>query len=294
MYPSFLRLPSGRIALLLIGLHALPAFAGSNQFCGGPAKGGDPSDLENVVGDQTLEYAAQQPASMLTCARGYLVEKCGDHATANRVFDKCIAAGFVGAMIWKALLLEEGDGVERDPVAATRLMQRAANSDDPAYGPIGMLHYATELHQGKGVARDEAEARRWFERAAAAGNEEARTFLRTGYHTGARGFDTLGAGQPTAEALAPGVTGDNASLSPPPPWTPNTPTASAGAPKQPSGVASHARAALARLMPLRPLSAEAPIPSPPAPATAAPAPVAEARPESLEQPPAGLHLLPVT
>lgn len=201
--PSFPWPPNSRIALLLITLLALPAFAGSNPFCGGPAKGGEPSDLENVVGDQTLEYAARQPASMLTCAQGYLLEKCGDHETAGKVFDKCIAAGFVGAMIWKALLLEEGDGVEQDLTAATRLMQRAANSNDPAYGPIGMLHYATALHQGKGVARDEVEARRWFERAAAAGNEEARDFLRTGYHTGSRGFDTLGAGRPSAAAMAP-------------------------------------------------------------------------------------------
>ena len=45
--------PSVRLAgtLLVLGLLAGPAAANSNMFCGGAAKGGDPSDLANVVGD---------------------------------------------------------------------------------------------------------------------------------------------------------------------------------------------------------------------------------------------------
>ena len=197
--------------LLLVCSMATQA-AGSGMFCGGAATPGDPSDLANVVGDQTLEYAAQQPASVVTCAKGYLLAKCGDFETANKVFDKCIAAGYPGAMIWKALLLEDGSGVQPDLAEAARLMHRAATSGDPAYGPIGKLHYATLLHQGKGVPRDEAAARQWFEAAAAEGSEEARDFLRTGYHTGDRDQSTLGAGKPPPGALVRGVTGDNASL----------------------------------------------------------------------------------
>lgn len=197
--------------LLLLAATAGPVLAGSNLFCGGAATPGDPSDLAHVVGDQTLEYAAQQPASLVTCAKGYLLVKCGDFETANQVFDKCIAAGYVGSMIWKALMLEDGSGVKPDLAEAARLMQRAATSGDPAYGPLGKLHYATMLHLGKGVPRDEAAARQWFEAAAAEGSEEARNFLRTGYHTGDRGQSTLGAGTPPPGALVPGLTGDNAS-----------------------------------------------------------------------------------
>lgn len=198
--------------LLALGLLAGPAAANSNMFCGGPAKGGDPNDLANVVGDQTLEYAVQQPASLVTCAKGYLLVKCGDFETANKVFDKCIAAGYVGSMIWKALMLEDGTGVKPDLAEAARLMQRAATSGDPAYGPIGKLHYATALHLGKGVPRDEVAARQWFESAAADGNEEAKEFLRTGYHTGDRDQSTLGAGKPPPSALVHGLTGENASI----------------------------------------------------------------------------------
>lgn len=206
--------PTARLPHLLLALSlcAGPAAANSNIFCGGAAKGGDPSDLANVVGDQTLEYAVQQPASLVTCAKGYLLVKCGDFETANKVFDKCIAAGYVGSMIWKALMLEDGTGTERDLTEAARLMQKAATSGDPAYGPIGKLHYATALHLGKGVPRDEAAARQWFESAAADGNEEAREFLRTGYHTGDRDQSTLGAGKPPPGALVRGLTGENASI----------------------------------------------------------------------------------
>jgi len=193
------------------------ASAAGNRFCGGAASPGDPSDLANVVGDQTLEYAVAQPANIVTCAKGYLLEKCGDHESAHRVFDKCIAAGYAGAMIWKALLLEEGAGVAQDSVKAAELLHRAALSDDPGYSRIGKMHYATALQLGRGVPKDEAEARKWFQAAAADGSEEAAEFLRTGYHTGHRELNALGAGIPTAAALAGAPTGDNASLPRPAP-----------------------------------------------------------------------------
>lgn len=210
--PTVHRWPLLAGVLLLLGGTAV---AGPNSFCGGAAAQGDPTDLANVVGDQTLEYAAQQPAGIVTCAKGYLLAKCGDYETANKVFDKCIAAGYAGAMIWKALLLEEGAGVAPDLAEAARLVHRAATSGDPAYGPLGKMHYATMLHVGKGVPRDEAAARRWFEAAAAEGSEEAREFLRTGYHTGERDLTTLGAGTPPPSALVRGLTGDNASVAAP-------------------------------------------------------------------------------
>lgn len=197
--------------LMISSTMATQATAG-NPFCGGAATPGDPSDLANVVGDQTLEYAIQQPANIVTCAKGYLLEKCGDHENAHKVFDKCIAAGYAGAMIWKALLLEDGAGIKPDLTQAAELMHRAATSGDPAYSPIGKMHYATMLHQGKGVPRDEAAARQWFEAAAAEGSEEARDFLRTGYHTGERDQKAMGAGTPPPGALVRGLTGDNASI----------------------------------------------------------------------------------
>lgn len=198
----------GLVLGLALGLAAPSASA--DMFCGEPStKNSDPSDLSSGISDQSLEYMAQQPASMLVCSKGYLFEKCGDHDTANKIFDKCIAAGYAGAMIWKARMLEEGNGGgPPDFAKSAELLRRAAVSGDPAYGPIAKMHYATSLQLGRGVDKDEAEARRWFEQAAAEGSAEAREFLQTGYHTGSRDYSTLGAGTPTAAALAKSLPAD--------------------------------------------------------------------------------------
>lgn len=178
------------------------SFAGVS-FCGGTVTPGDPTDMENQVGDMTLQAAVEQPASITTCSKGYLLAKCGDHESANKIFDKCIAAGYVGAMIWKALQFENGNGVPLDLKAAADLLRRAAMSNDAAYGPIGRMHYATVLQEGRGVDRNPEEAMALFRRAAAEGSAEAAEFLRSGYHTGARDGHGMGAGTPTAAALAP-------------------------------------------------------------------------------------------
>jgi hypothetical protein len=205
--------------VLSVALGLAAPSASANMFCGAPstANNDNPSDLANAASDQSLEYLSQQPASILVCSKGYMAEKCGDHDTANRIFDKCIAAGYAGAMIWKARLLEEGNGGgPPDFAKSAELLHRAAVSGDPAYGPIAKMHYATALQLGRGVDKDEAAARRWFEEAAAEGSPEAREFLQTGYHTGSRDYSTLGAGTPTAAALAkslPPDAGDGAATS---------------------------------------------------------------------------------
>ncbi len=202
--------------------------AANNLFCGGPVpQTGEPTDLAHVVGDQTLEYMADQPASVMVCSKGYLFEKCGDHATAMRIFDRCIEAGYIGAMIWKALMLQDGALGAPDLPGAAALMRRAAEAGDSPYATLGKLHYASALQEGKGVARDVGAARQWFEAAAADGNPDAIEFLRTGYHVGdrdgmARG---VGAAPPAVAAAAPlpGVLFDEAApagVAPPSPPRP--------------------------------------------------------------------------
>lgn len=188
-------------AVVGLGLCAAGAEAAEpHRFCGGERQAMLPADLENVAGDLTLEYIAQQPASMLFCSYGYWAEKCGDHETANAIYDRCIAAGYAGAMIWKALLYEDGKGVPHDPARATALLRQAATSGDSGYATLGKLHYASALHLGKGVERNEAEARKWFQAAADEGNPEAQDFLRTGHHTGERDERGNGVG-PIAQPL---------------------------------------------------------------------------------------------
>jgi len=159
-------------------------------------------EVPQAVSDLSLEYMARQPASMTMCSYGYWAEKAGDHATASRIFDRCIDAGYAGAMIWKALMYEDGSGVAQDSAKAAALLRRAAESGDASYATLGKLHYATALHLGKGVARDEAEALKWFREAAAEGDRDAQEFLRTGHHTADRDRQGRGVG-----AQAPRVHG---------------------------------------------------------------------------------------
>jgi TPR repeat protein len=176
-----------RAAAALV-LAALGAAAQAAGHCGG-ASPADPAASDpraREVSTLSLAYWVEQPAGMVTCSYGYFAAKCGDFASAHRIFDKCIAKDYAGAMIWKGLLLEDGSGVPRDPAAAAALYRQAAQSADQGYAALGSLHYATALYAGNGVERDEAEARKWFERSAALGSEDARTFLRTGHHTGSR------------------------------------------------------------------------------------------------------------
>ncbi len=182
---------------LSLSLASVAGAGESQNFCGAASQFTVPSDLANVEGDLSLEHIVKAPASMTVCAYGYWAEKCGDHVTANLIFDKCIAAGYVGAMIWKGLLYEDGNGVAQDSSKAVALFQRAAQSGNSDYATLGKLHYATALHLGKGIARDEAEARKWFQAAADEGDPDAETFLRTGHHTGARDVNGAGIGVST-------------------------------------------------------------------------------------------------
>lgn len=181
--------PLHRAALAFLLSSGLLASAHAAGHCGGTSPAdpaaGDP--LQREVSTLSMEYWVDQPAGLVTCSYGYWAAKCGDFEAAHKIFDKCIAKGYGGAMIWKGLLLEDGSGVPRDPAAAAALYKRAAEgSGDEDYAALGSLHYASALHEGNGVPRDEAEARKWFERAAALGSEDARTFLKTGHHTGSR------------------------------------------------------------------------------------------------------------
>ncbi|MBS0356465.1 MAG: sel1 repeat family protein [Proteobacteria bacterium] len=240
-------------AAMLALFFTTSAVAADNRFCGGPVpQTGEPTDLAHVVGDQTLEYIVDQPASLMVCSKGYLLEKCGDHDNARKVFDKCIAAGYIGAMIWKALMLQDGaGGVRPDLPAAAELMHRAALAGDSPYATLGKLHYASALQEGRGVPKDEVEARKWFEAAARDGNPDAIEFLRTGYHVGDRDGQARGTGTPP----------------PPVPVGPTPPLPGelfeAAQPKAPPRPAQEVRGASARR-----LLDDAPPVSPPPPATA--------------------------
>lgn len=189
------------LSISSVVLFSLPSMASAqnNNFCGGAAHPTVPSDLANVKGDMTIEATADQPANIVTCSKGYMAAKCGDFDTANKIFDKCIAAGYVGAMIWKALMYEDGTGVPQDSAKATQLMREASLKGNDGYATIAKVHYASALLEGKGIEKNEKEAMKWFQTAAAEGDSDAKEFLETGHHTADRDQRGVGVGTPTEQ-----------------------------------------------------------------------------------------------
>lgn len=187
-----------RLLCSCLFLFAAPhAVLGQGIYCGGAVQQTVPSDLANVVGELSIEYqATRADGHELRCGYGYAAEKCGDHATALKIYDHCIAKGHAGAMIWKAMMYESGSGIAIDAVRAAELFRRAGEAGTSGYSTLGKLHYASALWLGQGVARDEQEALRWFRAAAAEGDRDAQLFLSTGYHTAWRNVTGQGVGTP--------------------------------------------------------------------------------------------------
>lgn len=162
-------------ALACIGQAALGA--DENQYCGGPRRPASPSDLANVVGELTIQAQVERGEHMLRCGYGYAAAKCGDHATAVRIFESCVERGHAGAMIWLGALYENGNGVERSLERAAELYRRAALSGHRGYATLGKLHWGTALYAGAGVPRDREEGLKWMRRAADDGDRDAIEFL---------------------------------------------------------------------------------------------------------------------
>lgn len=180
--------------MLTLALSAAVAQAGGNLYCGGGAP--EPFDPNRLPDDLSLAAIIEQPASIGVCLSAYEMAKCGDVQTANQIYDKCFRAGYTGALIRQAHLLEIGAGSNPpDPVAATELIHRVATSGQGGWAALGKLHYASALYLGRGVPQDRAAARHWFELAAQEGDPDAAAFLRTGYHTGELSAQGWGVGQ---------------------------------------------------------------------------------------------------
>lgn len=190
------------LAMLIAPASLAAAAQEPGPYCGGAVRETVPSDLANTVGELTIEYhATRLDGHPLRCGYGYAAEKCGDHATAIRIYDRCIAEGHAGAMLWKALMYENGSGLAQDPSQAARLFRLAAEAGTSGYSTLGKLHYASALWLGSGVARDETEALRWFRAAAAEGDRDAAEFLATGYHTAWRDAQGRGVGTPKTKGV---------------------------------------------------------------------------------------------
>lgn len=115
----------------------------------------------------------------LKCLYGNFAQIAGDHVTAVRIFEDCIARwNDVRSMIALAHILELGVGVPQDLTRAALLLQRGAQTNDPeGYSSLARYHYGMAVLQGSGIAPDGVEGLRWLRRAAEEGVEDAWQYL---------------------------------------------------------------------------------------------------------------------
>lgn len=135
---------------------------------------------QTAAAESDLSYRNQiDSPRRFKCLYGYVADKTGDHASAIRIFEDCIARwNDVYSMIWLAQIHESGVGVPQNLPRAAALMKRGAETggDDP-YAALARYHWGRALAEGRGVPRDLEAGRRWLARAGDEGVPEARALL---------------------------------------------------------------------------------------------------------------------
>ncbi len=132
---------------------------------------------EEMTLGRMVENARNGEVDMTTCASGYLMTKSGQHAIARETFEACAEAGYTRAMTWMSYLEDNGFGGDYDPDASTDWNRRATEAGDP----VGQFNHGLDLMRGHGTAEDQARGRALVDQAAAAGVEDARTLVSSGY-----------------------------------------------------------------------------------------------------------------
>jgi TPR repeat protein len=113
----------------------------------------------------------------LYCWVGYEIYKSGDFDVAKEIFESCAKRNHAQSMIFLSQIYIDGFGVEKDPVASTEWLRRAAET---GYG-AGQYNYGLSLLRGEGVPRDPEAGREWIGRAAAQGDTDARALIKAGF-----------------------------------------------------------------------------------------------------------------
>lgn len=146
---------------LLFGLFVIPALADEANGTLNPEEGG--------ISQIRQALAARPERAGFLCWVVYEAQKGGLHGEAMEALKQCAQAGNEPSMILLAHAYENGLGVPRDDVQATRWLKEAAMR----FYPTGQFHYGMALLQGVGVGQDEGQARFWLERAALGGDKDA-------------------------------------------------------------------------------------------------------------------------
>ena len=150
----------------LVVIHSISAMAADKNGTLNPEEGG--------ITQITDALATHPERAGILCWVVYEAQKGGLHFDAVKALRQCADAGNEPSMILMAHAYENGLGVERDPVQATRWVKTAAMR----FYPTAQYHYGMALLEGRGTAKDVAQARFWLEQASKGGDKDAQAELR--------------------------------------------------------------------------------------------------------------------
>ena len=99
------------------------------------------------------------------CYNAYLLDKGGLHSDSEKFLIQCAQRGSTSAMIYLALLYEQGTIREPQPTLSTQWLAKAANAGNP----IAQYHYGVALINGVGITEQPQAGIQWIARAAKQG-----------------------------------------------------------------------------------------------------------------------------
>ena len=99
------------------------------------------------------------------CYNAYLLDKGGLHSDSEKFLIQCAQRGSTSAMIYLALLYEQGTIRAPQPVLSTQWLAKAATAGNP----IAQYHYGMALIKGAGVTEQPESGIQWIAKAAKQG-----------------------------------------------------------------------------------------------------------------------------
>ena len=99
------------------------------------------------------------------CYNAYLLDKGGLHSDSEKFLTQCAQRGSTSAMIYLAMLYEQGTIREPQPELSTQWLAKAANAGNP----IAQYHYGVALINGVGITEQPQAGIQWIARAAKQG-----------------------------------------------------------------------------------------------------------------------------
>lgn len=99
------------------------------------------------------------------CYNAYLLDKGGLHSDSEKFLIQCAQRGSTSAMIFLALLYEQGTIREPQPTLSTQWLAKAANAGNP----VAQYHYGMALINGVGITEQSQAGMQWIVKAAKQG-----------------------------------------------------------------------------------------------------------------------------